>query len=905
MTTLSIQESYGLSPLQRGMLFHSLDTQASGVDIEQIVCTLNEDLKVPKLLRAWQRVVERHPILRTSFRWEDLPEPQQDVHSRVEISIEQRDWRRLAATEQERCWLILLAADRRRGFILTLAPLMRLTLILYGENTYRLLWTFHHILLDGRSFPLVLREVFTIYEALRDGRDVDIQDPPPYRDYITWLKEQDPGHSEAYWRHKLNGFRASTPLLPLEVTNSANNGSYHQGVQELRLSAKVTARLNALSQQYHLTVNTFLQGAWALLLHHYSGEEDIVFGATRACRRSTLTDADSMVGLFINTLPLRVQVRPEAKLLDWLQELRTQQIELREHEHTPLVKIIGWSEVPRGTPLFESIIVFENYLLDTTLRAAGGEWLNRRFVYLGQTNYPLTIVAYADTELLVRVEYDQRRWSDAAAERMAGHLATLLEGMTTNPQRRLWELPIVTEEEEKLLLSSGNQESVTYQRGACINQQFERQVERTPEAIAVTCDGQNLTYRELNRRANRLARILRSLQVRPNVLVGLCAERSLEMLTGILGILKAGGAYVSLDPSYPKDRLAFMLEDSGVSVLLTQEHLASGLPTHGMSVCYLNTSNLESLTSDSQEETNLDSGITPDNLAYLIYTSGSTGKPKGVQISHYNVVRLFQATDSWFHFGPSDVWTLFHSYAFDFSVWEIWGALLYGGRLVVVPYWVSRSPEAFATLLKTERVTVLNQTPSAFRQLMPTVIATTSPAELDLRFIVFGGEALELQSLQPWFDRYGDEQPRLINMYGITETTVHVTYRPITCADVQAGVGSVVGKPISDLQVYILNHHGKLVPVGVSGEMYVGGAGVGKGYLRRPELTAERFVPNPFSKEAEAMLYKSGDLVRWRFLMVTSSTWDGSTIKSKSAAFGLSWGRLKRYSARTRRYVRR
>jgi amino acid adenylation domain-containing protein/non-ribosomal peptide synthase protein (TIGR01720 family) len=340
----------------------------------------------------------------------------------------------------------------------------------------------------------------------------------------------------------------------------------------------------------------------------------------------------------------------------------------------------------------------------------------------------------------------------------------------------------------------------------------------------------------------------------------LCADRSIEMVVGILGILKAGGAYLPLDPTYPADRLAFLLEDSAVPVLVTEEHHLGGLKAGNAKIVVLDRDR-EALARRSDENPTTEVG--PEHLAYVIYTSGSTGKPKGVLVTHNNVARLFEATHAWYGFDASDVWTLFHSYAFDFSVWELWGALLYGGRLVVVPYWVSRSPEAFHELLRRERVTVLNQTPSAFRQLIQADLASGAPAgDMALRTVIFGGEALELQSLRPWIRRYGDARPRLINMYGITETTVHVTYRPITLADVDGGAGSVIGIPIPDLQVYVLDPGREPTPIGVTGEMYVGGAGVARGYLNRPELTAERFVRHPFDADPTARLYRTGDLAR-------------------------------------------
>jgi amino acid adenylation domain-containing protein len=375
----------------------------------------------------------------------------------------------------------------------------------------------------------------------------------------------------------------------------------------------------------------------------------------------------------------------------------------------------------------------------------------------------------------------------------------------------------------------------------------------------VVFGNEQLTYHQLNCRANQLAHYLQSLGVKADALVGICVERSLLMLVGLLGILKAGGAYLPLDPEYPQDRLSFMLEDAQIKVLLTQQQLVESIPQHQARVVCLD-SDWEKIEQNCQS--NPLNTTTPDNLAYVIYTSGSTGKPKGVLVNHCNVVRLFTATNSWYNFKSQDVWTMFHSYAFDFSVWEIWGALLYGGKLVVVPYLVTRSPESFYQLLCQEKVTILNQTPSAFRQLIQAEQSIPTASDLNLRLVIFGGEALEPKSLQPWFERHGDQSPQLVNMYGITETTVHVTYRPLNKADLNHSA-SVIGHPIPDLQVYVLDKQLQPVPVGVPGEMYIGGAGLARGYLNRAELTQQKFIPNPFSTDLGSRLYKTGDLARY------------------------------------------
>ncbi|HEV7786357.1 MAG TPA: amino acid adenylation domain-containing protein, partial [Thermoanaerobaculia bacterium] len=391
---------------------------------------------------------------------------------------------------------------------------------------------------------------------------------------------------------------------------------------------------------------------------------------------------------------------------------------------------------------------------------------------------------------------------------------------------------------------------------------FERQVAHSGEAVAVTCEGRSLSYAELNARANHLARRLRAAGVAPEVPVAVAFGRSLDLVVALLAVLKAGGFYVPLDPAYPRERLAYLLADSGASVLLSEERLLPTLPRPAGQII--------ALTGDEEPPAgeaaaNLAGGAEPDNLAYAIYTSGSTGEPKGVAVTHANVARLLAATAEQYRFGAADTWTLFHSYAFDFSVWEIWGALAHGGRLVVVPYWVSRSPDAFYSLLCAEEVTVLNQTPSAFRQLVRLEEEQQGrrAGELALRLVIFGGEALDTASLAPWFARHGDLRPLLVNMYGITETTVHVTARPMTAADA-AVPASPIGRPIPDLRLYLLDSFGELSPTGVPAELFVGGAGVARGYLNRPQLTAERFVPDPWSGRAGARLYRSGDLIRRR-----------------------------------------
>ncbi|MBG1243496.1 non-ribosomal peptide synthetase [Nostoc sp. NZL] len=855
----NIEDIYPLSPTQQGILFHSLYLPNSGVYVAQISCTLSGFLNVSALKKASQLVMEQHSVLRTSFHWERRDQPFQVVYRHVNLPWKQHDWRGVSPAEQQPLLENFLQTDREQDFDLDKPSLMRLNLIQLADDKHQFVWSKHHLILDGWSTAIVFKEVFDAYEALHQGSDLPVSRSRPYGDYVAWLQQQDLLQAETFWRLMLKGFTAPT-ALKVDRNFSDSNGKQDHNEQQIQLSEATTSALKSLAQQHQLTLNTLVQGAFALLLSRYSGETDILFGVTSSGRPPTLAGVESMVGVFINTLPLRVNANPEDFLLPWLKQLQTQQIEAREYDYSPLVEVQAWSEVPRGTPLFESILVFENYPIDSSLPKQSENLGIREVRFVESINYPLTMLVNGGTEMSINIWYDCQRFDADTITRMLGHFGTLLEEMVANPEKRLKDLQLLTQGERHQLLIEWNDTQVNYPQDKCIHQLFEEQVERSPDAIAVVFEDQQLSYRELNQRANQLAHHLQKLGVRPEVLVGICIERSLEMVIGLLGILKAGGAYVPIDPAYPQERLTFFLQDCQTRILLTQDKFKQTLSSNEIQLICLDN---EWTTIAQEPSDNTVTGIASHNLAYVIYTSGSTGKPKGVLVNHSNVVRLFAATNSWYNFNAEDVWTLFHSYAFDFSVWEIWGALFYGGRLVVVPYLVTRSPDSFYKLLCQEQVTILNQTPSAFRQLIQAEQSIATIGELNLRLVIFGGEALEPKSLQPWFESHGDQSPQLVNMYGITETTVHVTYRPLSKTDLH-GTASVIGRPIPDLQVYVLDEYKKPVPIGVPGEMYVGGAGVARGYLNRSELTQQRFISHPFSHEPGKRLYKTGDIGRYQ-----------------------------------------
>jgi hypothetical protein len=507
--------------MQQGMLFYHQLNPESSVYFQRMIGILHEDLEIPAFQKAWKQVILRHPIFRTSFRWEGLDEPVQDVHANIILPFEIHDWRDLPPLSQQNKFEEFLKLDRQTGLDLAKAPLFRLDL-----------------------FYLVLNEVYSLYEAYCLGHNIQIDPPRPYRDHIDWLQQLDTSKSETYWKQLLSGFSAPNAIEVISNPGSANGGEEGFGAQEILFPESLTSSLKTLAEKHLLTLNSLVQGAWALLMSRYTGEEDVVFGTVRACRRSSVEGAESIAGLFINTTPVRVRISSDQHPVPWLKELREQHIAGREHEQTPLIQVMAWSDLPPRTPLFESLVVFDAFDLNYRLRKLGESWAHREFHLIEETEFSLTLYGSGGDNLSLKISYDKSRFSDSTIERMLGHLKTLLENIAKNPDRSLSSLPILTYTERHRLLIEWNKTQVEYPQHHCLHHLFEAQVERTPDAVAVRFEEQDLTYRELNNKANQLARHLRKLGVEPETLVGVYMERSLEMVISLYGILKAGGAYV-------------------------------------------------------------------------------------------------------------------------------------------------------------------------------------------------------------------------------------------------------------------------------------------------------------------------------------------------------------------------
>ena len=848
---------------QELLLATRMGPEAAASFNESVTIHLRGPLDTAALGAALRRLVARHEAFRTTFAEDGQT---QRVAPALAVALPLADLSALDADAQARALAARIAAETTAPLDLAHGPLLRAVLVKLAEDRHDLVLTVHHIVCDGWSFSRAATDLAALYSAR------PLAAPCAFREYARWLhgKQTDPDFAatEDFW---LRQFAELPPAMDLPSDRPRGSQRTYRGASCTTLVPReLRDRLKRFSAAQRCTLFTTMLAAFHVLLHRLTGQDDIVVGIPAAGQAAM--GREDLTGHCLNFLPIRGRMAGDPDFLSFLGALRTLLFAAFDHQHLTFGALLQKLALPRDAsrmPLLGASFNFD---------PGGGAGLD--FAGLGaeleinpklRTGLELSfnlIETERGTQLYCAFNRDL--FDPATIDRWLGHYLTLLAAIADEPRRKIAELPLLTDAARGALLSGGKPAAPAappepaaarvFPAGLSLAALFELRAAQTPEAIALTGEDGQLTYRELDRRADALAAHLRALGVAPEVLVGLCLERGVGLIVGLLGILKAGGAYVPIDLAYPAARVAFILEDSQAPVLVTQTKLAANLPAGRATVLCL----------DQLPPAPPSAGpfppASPGQTAYVIYTSGSTGQPKGCCVTHGNVTRLFTATDHWFHFGASDVWTLFHSFAFDFSVWEIWGALLYGGRLVIVPYLTSRSPGEFLELLAREGVTVLNQTPSAFRQLSAAEEAASHQSPITnhlpspLRWIIFGGEALEMRSLQPWFDRHGDRQPRLVNMYGITETTVHVTYRPLAASDVHGG--SVIGTPIPDLQIYILDARLEPVPIGVAGELHVGGAGLARGYLRRPELTAERFISHPLRPGER--LYKTGDLARWR-----------------------------------------
>jgi amino acid adenylation domain-containing protein/non-ribosomal peptide synthase protein (TIGR01720 family) len=865
-------EYFRLSYAQERLWFLAqLDPNSAAYNISGAV-QVRGPLDHRDLERALATLCGRHEALRTTFEARDGL-PWQRVHATGAVALELHDCSAggpLSAAEQAR---VLVEAAADAPFDLAHGPLLRVLAVRVARDVHVLCLVMHHIISDGWSLDTAIAELSALYAAvpasgwsLASGFD-ELPEPAglpalpvQYVDYASWQRDWLQGdeldRQLDYWRDQLG---TEHPVLSLPSDRPRPQRPSQRGdVVDFALDAALSRRLHSFAREQDTTVFVVMLAAFQAVLHRLSGQRDVRVGVPVTNRNRLETEA--VIGLFVNTQVLRSSYDPSDDFAQIVARTRETALSAQANQDVPFERLVEALQPARSmghNPLFQ---VMYNHLRRTdALFASSPELQAEPFSWRSQwSQFDLTLDSEEDASGAVsgRLTYATDLFARNTAERWAAQFVRALDVLLSRPRAALGTLSwLAPQERVAQLAAAAPRSAVPAADHGLLHERIRAQALRHNSRIACSYDGEQLSYRALELRANQWAQRLVQLGVGPDVLVGLCVERSLDLVVGVLAILKAGGAYVPLDPSAPAERVSYMVEDSRLGLVLTHSPLLprfADMP--GLRVLCLDREDVGAEPTEPPP-----TQTRPDQLAYVIYTSGSTGKPKGALLTHQNVTRLFDVTASNFAFDERDVWTLFHSYAFDFSVWELFGALLYGGCVVVVPYDVSRSPSDFFALLLRERVTVLNQTPSAFRQLAAVACAApeADTAALALRCVVFGGEALELEALRPWFERFGDQRPQLINMYGITETTVHVTYRPVSQADLQDASVSPIGAAIDDLSLYVLDEALEPCPWGVTGELYVGGPGLARGYLGRPALSAERFVPNPFGP---GRLYRSGDL---------------------------------------------
>lgn len=835
--------------MQKGMLFDSVSGADPGVNIEQIVCSIPAVLDLEAFDRAWQALVARHPILRTRFRWQEVDEPIQEVLANVPLRVTHENVAGVAPADRQRRLDEFVREDRKRGIDLANAPLLRVHVFAGVADETVFVWTFHHALLDGRAIISALRECLEIYEGEVGQRRVPARERVPYRAYVDHLATLDDEESRVYFQKELAGV---TRVTPLPYATGETLGGHGNDEVDTVLPLVTVNALRAHAKERDVTLNTIVQAAWALVLGRHAGEDTVVFGATRAGRHA-IGGADSILGLLINTLPVRADVSRGRTLDALLFDLRARWTGMRPHENTPLTTIREVSELRRETSLFQSVLVFENYDLETALRAEGGLWTNAKVRQLEQSSTPLTLAAYAKGELLLKLEYSRDQFDRETIERIGKQLAHVLTQFAVQPDATLGDISLLTPEEQEEILVTWNQTSTSFPSHATLHSLIESRARLSPEVPAIVEGDRTITYRELDARSNQLAAHLETLGAIRGAFVALFISRGIDHIVATLGVMKSGGAFVPIDPEYPKERIAHLLNDSGAQVVITHENLIEKLPPYEGVVLALDRD--RALLADFDEAPR-EIVATPDDPAYVIYTSGSTGKPKGVVVSHMAVVNHVTAFVRIYGIAISDRILHFASTSFDLALEEIFPTLHAGATLVVRPAKLL-SPMEFCDFVEEQRLTVLNIPTAYFHEWVAGMHEASRKPPACLRLVIFGGERASTSVVNTWHELHGGSI-RTMNGYGPTEAT-------ITCT-VYESLGKTkrelpIGKPIANMSAYVLDAAHKPVPPGVAGDLYIGGVGLAIGYLGQYERTRDKFIKHPF--EPGSRLYFTGDRARF------------------------------------------
>jgi len=766
----------------------------------------------------------------------------QCVFREVQLPLKELDYRGMDPAAQDSAIKAYEAADRKKGFDFKSTPLMRLCLIRLDEVRYRMIWTSHHILFDGWSLPVLMEEFLSVYELLFSGQALPEKAEDRYEDYIRYLERRNKEGEESYWRNYLSGTEKGTLLPFMRAGKERTKGIGEYSGEVLILDSSKTTRVQSYAQTNRITVNTLMQGIWAWLLHQYTREESVLYGVVVSGRPDDLPGVENRVGMYINTLPFKATIRDDEQIVSWLQQLQGEQVASRYHQYTALQSVQEWTGI-RGD-LFDSLMVFENYPVSKLLTSKTWSLQIGNVEVIEKTNYPLTLIIGMAEELSINFSYNTNLLDQEYVRGIRDQFEQVLGQITGGQADTLNDISLLTAKQEQQLLYEFNNTRADYPQDKGIIELFEEQVIKNPGATAVVFGEEQLTYKGLNEKANQLAHYLQKRGVKEETLVPICVERSLEMIVGILGILKAGGAYVPIDPGYPEDRISYMLEDTGAELVLGTKASRSKLT---------GTQEVISLDGDwpainKAQTGNLQTEIRPEQLAYVIYTSGSTGKPKGVMIEHRNLSNLIAWHNQAYEVTASSKATSMAGVGFDAFGWEVWPYLSAGASVCIINDDTRVLPSALLALFNERGITHSFISTALVVDFIEVSRYKTGP----LKYLLTGGDKLSVSSLE-------GINYTFVNNYGPTENTVVAT----NCLVSKEYNVPPIGKPISNTQVYILNTGQQLSPIGVTGELYIGGAQVARGYLNNPELTREKFISDPFSSDPTARIYRTGDLGRW------------------------------------------
>lgn len=830
-------KSYPLTGLQAGLLFHTLYSPQTAVYVNQAIVQSNEIIEPSRLKNALQALITHHEILRASFHAEQA---KQIIHPHVKLDLQVLDFSRRRNKQQ--LFKQFLKEDQATSFAIHKPPLHRFALIKLAKSDYRLVLSYHHILIGGPAVLMLIEEIFNRYAGIKIAK----REKQTYRNYVNFIRKIDSQSAKPYWKKLLQGF--DTPVTLPKLRSHAGKKTIQQ--KTWQIPADLVKALKTFAHTQGLTVNILCQAAWGLLLARYTGLDDIVFGNVRELPRPV---TKGLAGLFINTLPIRIKIQEKLTVSELLQQIRDQHKMQARFVYTPLQQLNKITALPAGTPLITTLFDYKPQSPNAELKACAPSWANRKLSFSFTTHYSLSLEIYGEgSQLFGRLSYSTEFFDSASIKQLIGHYQMLLQGIISDIHHPVVSLPMLTQAEWQQQIIEWNNTTADYPRDKTIAQLFEAQVAKTPNLIAVTFADQHLTYCELNEKANQLAHYLRKQGVKSDTLVAICLERSLEMIVGIIGILKAGGAYVPIDPHYPDLRIQYMLEDSNADLLLTEQTFKSRLQAlrPGINTICLDASQL---IFTSTEKANLTTINTPQDLAYVIYTSGSTGKPKGACIAHQSLVNRIHWMQQEYQLTAQDRVLHKTPFSFDVSVWEYCWPLITGAQLIVAKPEIHKDPHNIIQCIADLKITVIHFVPSmlrAFLEFVPINSQTT------LRHVFSSGETLPFSLQQLFFKKY--PKVKLHNLYGPTEATIDVTYW--SCQKLK-NKSTSIGKPIANTQIFIFDQYYQPVPVGIKGEIYIGGVGLARNYLNHAELTQQKFMMA--TSIGSQRLYRTGDIGSW------------------------------------------